>query len=375
MMYFLKNTILSYKYNSLRTCLTGLGVLIGIASIIIIRTISDSYSASLLNQYVNEGTIGLVVSSSNDTEFNEIMSSAEVIENLEAVKLIAGIKEFSASYQEESVDVYDENYNIIQDVVYEYQDVSSVIGGKTFNETTGSVAILKKNDEFESKLSVGDSIYVNGIKYKIVGITEMDGKGYPNLFFPERLKGSIESKDTSLSGSFTLKVKDGYKYDKVSKKVLETLNNNLDAEIKFIDYSEDTKKSIGDAISSVSMFLVLIGAISLVVATINVVNIMYISALEKMQEIAIYKALGMRSRQVIILFMAESMILIIIFAILGYLLGIIIAGIILAYLKIGISISMVNVIGILFISIVMGVIGSLKPAIRASTVSPATLLK
>jgi putative ABC transport system permease protein len=182
--------------------------------------------------------------------------------------------------------------------------------------------------------------------------------------------------NSSISSNFDLLIEEGYDFDTVRDQVLVTMNHELENNMKFIDYSEETSKAIKETIGSISIFLVLIGTISLVVAGINVINIMYISTLEKMNEVAIYRALGMRKRTVIRLFLLESLVLVVVFAILGYLFGMLVAAIILVvFLDIPMVFSLWHVFLVLFLSMILGIGAGIKPAINAANSSPASLLK
>ncbi|MDQ0231663.1 ABC transporter permease [Metabacillus malikii] len=375
MIYFVKNLKESFRYNRFRTVLTGLGVFIGIAAVIIIMTISNSFSNNLVNKYVNNTTIGLISSADSLVDMESVMNDGDIKDNLEIVRNLPGVKEFKEAYTEETVDVYFEDTDDFKEnVVAEFRNIG-VIEGESFQERSGNVVIVKDNEEFDKKYTIGDTLYVNNESYEIIGITDEIGNTNPSLYLPEDLRSEIDVSASSISSTFNLTLEDGYELESVSKQVLEMLNNGLDDDVKFIDYSEETSKAIKESIGSISIFLVLIGAISLVVAGINVINIMYISTLEKMNEVAIYRAMGMKKTTVISLFLMESLILVIVFALLGYFVGLLIAGVILTFMDIPMVFSIWHVLLVLFISMLLGIGGGIKPAINAANSNPATLLK
>ncbi|MFS8630599.1 MAG: FtsX-like permease family protein, partial [Bacillales bacterium] len=201
------------------------------------------------------------------------------------------------------------------------------------------------------------------------------GETFPGLYFPETLREKIYANKSSASGIFNLVVKDGYSLDVVRTQVLELLNEDLDNTMKFVDFTEEIDKDIKESIGSVTIFLALIGTISLIVAGINVVNIMYISALEKMNEVAVCRALGMRKRTVIVLFLMEAFVLVALFAVFGYLFGILTASVILVIMDIPIKLSFLHILLVLFISFVLGIGAGIKPAINAANANPASLLR
>ena len=107
-------------------------------------------------------------------------------------------------------------------------------------------------------------------------------------------------------------------------------------------------------ISLVSLFLVGIAAISLLVAGIGIMNIMIVSLIERTREIGILKALGMRSRTVLGIFLGESVIIGVIGATIGIVLGWALA----------------NIVAILFSSGLFGGVGGGQPAGGALTITP-----
>jgi putative ABC transport system permease protein len=373
--YFVKNLKETFQYNKFRSILTGIGVFIGIAAVIIILTISSSFSNNLVNKYATKTTIGLVNSVDSVVDLDNVMNGSEVKDNIDQVRDLPGVKEFSEAFVEETVDVYVDQSNVLKEnVVVEFKDIE-VTEGDSFKERTGNIVIIRNNEDFDTDYSIGDLIYVNNESYEIIGITDEVSETSPSLYFPPELRSMIEVNSNSISSTFDLVLQEGFKLDPIRDQVLTIMNSNLEDNMKFIDYSEETSKAIKETIGSISIFLVLIGTISLVVAGINVINIMYISALEKMNEVAIYRALGMRKKTVISLFLMEALVIVVVFAILGYLFGLLVAAIILAILDIPFVFSVWHMLLVLFISMILGIGAGIKPAINAANSSPASLLK
>lgn len=375
MIYFVKNLKETFQYNKFRSILTGLGVFIGIAAVIIILTISTSFSKNLVNKYATKTTIGLVNSVDSVVDLDNVMNNSEVKDNIDQVRDLPGVVEFSEAFVEETVDVYVDQSSVYKEnVVVEFKDIE-VTEGVSFKERTGNIVIVRNNEEFDTDYSIGDLIYVNNESYEIIGITDEVSETSPSLYFPPELRSIIEVNSNSISSTFDLVLQEGFKLDPIRDQVLTIMNSDLEDNMKFIDYSEETSKAIKETIGSISIFLVLIGTISLVVAGINVINIMYISALEKMNEVAIYRALGMRKKTVISLFLMEALVIVVVFAILGYLFGLLVAAIILAILDIPFVFSVWHMFLVLFISMILGIGAGIKPAINAANSSPASLLK
>jgi putative ABC transport system permease protein len=137
--------------------------------------------------------------------------------------------------------------------------------------------------------------------------------------------------------------------------------------------------------STVSLFLGGIAAISLLVAGIGIMNIMIVSLIERTREIGILKALGMKSRTVLYIFLTESVIIGLIGAVIGVVSGWILANVVALFLGrggiIGSALTITPIltpevlIGALFFGIGISVIFALYPAWRASKLKPVEALR
>jgi putative ABC transport system permease protein len=136
-----------------------------------------------------------------------------------------------------------------------------------------------------------------------------------------------------------------------------------------------------NVISTIQLFLVGIAAISLLVAGVSIMNIMIVSLIERTREIGILKALGMKSRTVLMIFLGESVIIGFMGAILGIACGWILANAITWLLSIGNAFNITPVLtpivmlGALSFGIGISVIFSLYPAWRASKLKPVDALR
>ena len=126
---------------------------------------------------------------------------------------------------------------------------------------------------------------------------------------------------------------------------------------------------------TVTVFLVLIAAVSLIVAAINVVNIMYITALEKTHEIAVYRALGMKKKTVMLQFLMQSGTVVLLFSAAGYLIGLFLSAFILIFLNVRFCVPLWSILITMVMGVLIGILSGIKPAVKAADVSPAILLK
>jgi len=137
--------------------------------------------------------------------------------------------------------------------------------------------------------------------------------------------------------------------------------------------------------STVSLFLGGIAAISLLVAGIGIMNIMIVSLIERTREIGILKALGMKSRTVLYIFLTESVIIGLIGAVIGIISGWVLANVVSLFLgRGGIIGSALTITPILTPEVMLGALGfgvgisvifALYPAWRASKLKPVEALR
>ena len=376
-LYYLKNIYESFRFNSFRTFLTGLGVLIGISSLVIIFTISDSF-ASGMNSKINDNgiSIGLINSVAVSDDVNSILKMPEIQKSIEYVSRdMQSVKSFTKDKSEKLLKyVYDNKEE--SNVEYAFSNDVIIDDGEDFHSRTGDVVIVRHSDEFNNKMKIGTSLIVDGINYTIIGYTSQDSsEGMSILYFPEEKETVIKPSSYEESPTFELIINKNYYSEEVVKEVISKLNENVPEGYKFVNISEEINKSVEEAVSSISIFIAVIAGISIVVAGINVANIMYISILERTDEVAIYRALGMKRKEVQVLFLLESTLIVLIFSILGYVIGIFISYIILTILRMNIVFKFSNIIKVVLLSMLIGILAGFRPAKKASNINTASILK
>jgi putative ABC transport system permease protein len=142
---------------------------------------------------------------------------------------------------------------------------------------------------------------------------------------------------------------------------------------------------LGTIFSTISLFLGGIAAISLLVAGIGIMNIMIVSLIERTREIGILKAIGMKSRTVLYIFLTESVIIGLIGAVIGIVSGWVLANVVALFLgRGGLIGSALTITPVLSIEVVLGalifgigisVIFAIYPAWRASKLKPVEALR
>lgn len=169
--------------------------------------------------------------------------------------------------------------------------------------------------------------------------------------------------------SITLYLESGASVSDVSKEVVNYLTENGSMKnygsYSFFDMGE-IMDGISNILYNITKFIALIGGISLFIAGIGMMNMMYISVSERTKEIGIRRALGATKKNITMQFLLEGVVITVIGGILGYIFGLILAFIISAFLPFSAAIEAGPIFIALSISLIIGVVFSYSPAKSAA---------
>ena len=142
-----------------------------------------------------------------------------------------------------------------------------------------------------------------------------------------------------------------------------------------MEKSEELIQHLQDVFDLLQDFIVGIAAISLLVASIGIANIMLVSVTERTREIGIMKAVGAQNRDVLGLFLTESIVLGLIGAVLGTILGLVTGYLGAVYVDLPLVYPFEYVALAIAVGIVVGVVAGLYPAWRAARIDPIDALR
>ena len=391
------------KENRTRSFLTCLGIAIGVASIILILSLMGSISNLVKNEIKDIGNDLIVVrpDSTKDTVTNLVdeltsansfqksnlsLSDIEVIskvENVAAVSPIAISKNTVASEKNTlaSVSILGTNLDFIKieplplrfgAFLTENNEEKSVVLGHTL-----SLALFNTVNS-----TVGKTIEIMGEKFMVVGVLDEINKSinFDNLDFDNALIMNINSLD-HVTGStqiqqINIKAANTDSIEKVSANIRDALVNHKHGDDNFsVAYGDQITHPASTLFTIISGMLTTVAGISLVVGGIGVMNIMLVSVAERTREIGIRKAVGASSRNILMQFLFESLILSISGGIFGLILGYILAFLLSIITPFAPFISW-EIIAITFgTTIIVGILFGIYPAIKAASKNPIESLK
>lgn len=400
----LRETFSALKSNKVRTGLTMLGIVIGIASVITMIAIGQGSAKSVSSSIesmganlimVNPGaqrTFGGGPSASRGGAQSLTLEDALQIEN--QVSNISGVARVVSSQKQ--IVAYGENTNTsITGTEASYQAIRNIeLAEGSFItsdqvEKSSKVAILGstvRDDLFgedETDL-IGEKIKIDGVQYTIIGIAkEKGGSGMTNsddvVYIPYTTAQRYLTGNKYLSGIYI-----SASSSKVSTEVensveslllnLHDITGSATADFYIMNQS-DMIETVSDIAGTFTTLLAAIASISLLVGGIGIMNMMLTTVTERTKEIGLRKAIGAKKKDINLQFLSEAIILTFLGGIIGVLLGLIIS---LGLKYFDVTEAQVSIFSVLLafgVSALIGIAFGYYPANRASNLSPIDALR
>ena len=369
--------------NKLRSILTMLGLIIGVASVIILVGIGNGTQENVTSQVKSLGTDVLTL---NIQDNDYALSYSDIDEMLEInnVEAIAPYKTVSATVKYQttnssraSIIATTDKYMSIMNYTISSGRLMSVID----LENNSKVCLLGSDIAetlFELSNPVGQDIQINGDNYTVIGvITEVGssmGNNVDDMIIIPYTTAKYLGSDTSINTAY-IKVSNEDYIEQTTTLLENYITNKLGITTDYFTVSSqdsmiDTFTNVNN---SLSILLGGIASISLIVGGIGVMNVMLVSVTERTKEIGIRKALGAKRRDILLQFLIEALVLCALGGLIGVVLGI---GVGELLGKMGYSFSpSINITLIAFLSsVIIGIVFGIFPANKASKLNPIDAL-
>jgi putative ABC transport system permease protein len=401
---FLTDAVESLSANKLRTGLTMLGIVIGVASVISMLAIGQGASSSITSSIESLGT-NLLYVMPNDQGTNPqpvtLADANAIIESGGAPSVVAVAPVVQRS----------------MDVTYAGTSTSTTVMGVTPNYSTvrntpvesgrfitqadiddhATVAIIGADvveELFGSSVGVlGQKIRIGSNLYQVVGILESKGgdsigSSDNQVIVPlstAQVRIITRSDAHDEVSQISVQVVDAEKIDSAITEVTAILRSRHDIKgDEEEDFNVMSTEAFTEAATSITgimtIFLGGIAGISLLVGGIGIMNIMLVSVIERTKEIGLRKAVGARDSDILLQFMVESLIIGLAGGILGILLGWGISSVIKGVATFGSTtlnpeISVASILMSVGFSVAVGLVFGIYPANRASKLEPVEALR
>ena len=383
--------------NRKRSILTMIGIIIGVSAVIAILAIGRSFERQTIESLTksDNGKIqAQILFNPNDDSFYETNRPAFQSSDIELDRQVSGVESAEFEKQESnsisfSALVQNKNQSIEAKLVQ--QTKSDILVGRNLskadNLNRSRVAII--NEEFAKDLygtpenALNRGVLISGQNYAIVGVyggTEMsDEEAQMASMFGEMSSYQVQIpkkayeyyliKGDDASYSILVTMKKGTRPDEVTNKVLDKLKKSGSMRQQGSYRSFDTailSKGIGKVLSTITYFITAVAGISLFIAGVGVMNMMYISVSERTKEIGIRRALGATQRSIMIQFLIEGVLLTFTGGVIGYFIGMILAYGIGSLMKIHVTVDLFTIVVAVGVSTLIGLIFSVMPAREAA---------
>ena len=387
--------------NKLRSSLTMLGIIIGNASVITLVGLGRGAQTLAKNQLSNLGAnVLFIVPGNNDTRRrgiafpkNLVLDDAYAIqEQVPSVKKVA--PQISAN---EIVQSNSKSLSIsIAGITPEFLQVRSFEVNKgrfiSQNDVKGSKSVVVigpdlKTEFFKDDIALGKNIRIKDHSYEIIGILKPKGAVFgsnqdKNAYIPlTTMVNRITGKDPTYGISLSFISVEAISKNKTSAAKFQ-ITNLLRQRHKILrddDFAvrsqEDALNIVTNITSGLTFLLAGIGAVSLIVGGIGIMNIMLVSVSERTEEIGLRKAIGAKQSDVLIQFLFEALILSVIGGLIGTLTGLSGVYIIGIITPLPASVGIPTTLSTMIISGSIGLIFGVLPAKRASKLDPIVALR
>lgn len=397
----LKIAISSLLSNKFRTFLTTLGIIIGVMAVVALLGIGRAAQYSIESSFDSFGSNNVyIVPGKRDVRSGGPPSVTDTFTLAQADAFYDHPKRYidgfagltNATYKAQSE--YKEKTTIVVPYYGDYSAVFNVEAerGKLFDRKDAKnrtkVTVLGSeiaDDLFPGGIDpIGKEIKLGNVKFTVIGITKSTGSsGLQNpdtyILIPyETYNQYLVSRDTL--STLAIKAPDQKLTELAKNEAVEIMRKVRDIKINQDD--DFTVRDAGEILDTIrqftgtlTAFLSLVAAISLLVGGIGVMNIMFVSITERTKEIGLRKSLGARNIDILMQFLTESIVVTLLGGIMGIIIGTLLSLVVSKLVNLNFRIELDPILlGVAF-SIVIGLVFGIYPARKASKLSPIDALR
>ncbi len=385
-----KLAIKSIWGNKMRSFLTMLGIIIGVAAVIILVSLVNGYMGSVVESFASMGVNQININVTNltsrtidvDQMYGFYEEHGDLFDGISPnVSLSATIKKGDDSMTSTSVAGRSEQYLDMKDYELQvgrniaYSDITSrqkvcVVGAYVAQELFGS-----------ADKAISETLKINGYAFKIVGVVEVqdeddmeDGGTDDFVWIPYSVATSLAG--SAKINSYTLTVSDTDNADTAKTLIENFLYETFkDSDLYRVTAMSEMLDSLNEQIAMMSGMLGGIAGISLLVAGVGVMNIMLVSVTERTREIGIRKSLGADKGTILQQFVIEAAVTSSLGGVVGIIIGCVATEVVGTMIGISASPTLAAVLISFGVSVAIGLFFGYMPARRAANLNPIDALR
>jgi putative ABC transport system permease protein len=389
---YLRISLRSLSQRKLRSALTILAIVIGIAAVVGLVTLSQSLQKSIEKQFEVFGADKLMIMPATPNGQPNLYTGLN-IDDLEAVERVAEVQDVIPYLMKTDTMTYRGETKRVAYLLGMPSDSAEIlIDSYGVEPETGSffttdgyhivLGPLIARDYFKKDIPVNGKVEINGRDFEVSAILKPIGSPQDDsqVYMPLATMRELYSDKTSVS-MIQATVKAGLDIDEAAQKVEIEMAKERDEEEFDVYTSEQLISQLGSVLAIVQGILVSIAAISLLVGGIGIANVMYTSVLQRTREIGIMKAVGARNSSILLIFVIEAGIIGLFGGIVGVVLGILLAQLVGAiaasagWTVLEIFLDPWTLAGGLVFSVAIGVFSGVMPANQAASLKPIDALR
>ncbi|HOL90455.1 MAG TPA: ABC transporter permease [Candidatus Pacearchaeota archaeon] len=388
--------------NKTRTALTVLGIVIGISSVIVMVSLGQGATSSIETNIESMGSNLITIMPGFQRTFSQVTSgrgSAQTLTIEDAQAILTEIPfvknvapELSRRYQ---IISKGKNTNTqVIGTVASYQDIKNIIidegsfisAQNVLNQA--KVAVLgpiTRDDLFgEGASAIGETIRINGINFKVIGITKSKGGSsfgsqddivYVPITTAQKILAGVNYVST-----ISVQIQNSKLMNQAKLEITNLLlqrHNITDPQLADFNIvsQQDIIESASSIINTMTILLAAIASISLIVGGIGIMNMMMTTVTERTREIGLRRAIGAKKSDIGLQFLTESVMLTFLGGVIGIILGILISYGITFFTNTATKTSLFSIILAFSVSFLIGVIFGYWPAQKAAKLNPIEALR
>ena len=396
---YIKIALMNIRSNKGRSALTMLGIIIGIAAVIMIISVGNGLHASVSGE-LNDLGGGLIYLGIDSSKTDRKLRADDLAALRESVAHIRGFSPafgtFSGSARSRKRECTAFIDSGTEDLILQSPD--KIVRGRYFDrndvEKASPVCVVRRSDTdllfgTDDVIGLELDVTVRGVtrQLRIIGIREnsssqlvnmvVSGERFCSLEVPYTLTGQMLGISTDTFDSVYI-FAEPENSTQVATKSITFLENRLGLrgqDALRIQSFQDISSQFDSILGTVTLFIALVAAISLLVGGIGVMNIMLVSVTERTREIGIRKALGARTGSILLQFLAEAGIITSIGGIIGIILGLAGAAVICGIIGFTPSVSVGVILAATLFSMAVGIFFGIYPARKAARLNPIEALR
>jgi len=384
-------TVISHK---LRSALTALGLIIGIAAVVILTSIGRGIHTFVLAEFTQFGTNLISIHPGKTTTFGvsgasistvrplviaDVVSLSKVENIIAASPMVQGNARIEAGEKQRRTNVLG-----VGAAVPEIWKIKVVNGRFLPKEESNPRAFAVLGNKLATELfgtssPLGQRIRIGSDRFRVVGVMEKKGQmiGFDmddTIYIPAAKALELFDRESLMEIHLL------YKSNTVVERVEKAIKRNLIARHGREDFTLVTQnqmlKSMDSILNILTLAVAALGSISLLVGSVGILTIMTIAVSERISEIGLLRAVGAERRTIFQLFLCEALALSAAGGLCGVLLGIAIVQILDAALPaLPVELAWTYIVAAFMVSLLIGIAAGVAPAMKAARLEPLEALR